>query len=58
MPPTMCIRSLQACSTPATPDNPLKLEGGGVTDVERLQVMAAFLAENPKLLDQLLKLLK
>jgi hypothetical protein len=39
------------------PDNPLKLEGGGVTDIERLQVMAAVLAENPKLLDQLLKLL-
>ena len=39
------------------PDNPLKLEGGGVTDIERLQVMAAVLVENPKLLDQLLKLL-
>jgi hypothetical protein len=40
------------------PDNPLKLEGGGVTDIERLQVMAAVLVENPKLLDQLLKLLE
>jgi hypothetical protein len=39
------------------PDNPLKLEGGVVTDIERLQVMAAVLVENPKLLDQLLKLL-
>jgi hypothetical protein len=35
------------------PDNP----PGGVTDIERLQVMAAVVAENPKLLDQLLKLL-
>src|SRR2546423_5474371 len=32
------------------PDNPLKLEGGGVTDIERLQVMAALFTENPKLL--------
>jgi hypothetical protein len=39
------------------PDNPLKLEGGAVTDIERLQVMAALFTENPKLLDQLLKLL-
>jgi hypothetical protein len=35
------------------PDNPLKLEGGVVTDIERLQASAAWLAENPKLLDQL-----
>jgi hypothetical protein len=39
------------------PNNPLKFEGGVVTDVERLQVMAALFTENPKLLDQLLKML-
>jgi len=35
------------------PDNPLK----SVTDADRLQVMLGVFTENPKLLDQLLKLL-
>jgi hypothetical protein len=39
------------------PDNPLKLEGGAVTDIERLQVMAAVLGENPKLQPLLFKML-
>jgi hypothetical protein len=39
------------------PDSPLKLEGGPVSDVERLQVMAAVLGENPKLQPLLLKML-
>ena len=36
------------------PDNPLK----SVTDADRLQVMLGVFTENPKLLDQLMKMLK
>ena len=39
------------------PDNPLKLEGGPVTDIERLNASAAWLIENPKLQPLLLKML-
>jgi len=39
------------------PDNPLKLEGGPVTDIDRLNASAAWLIENPKLQPLLLKML-